>query len=67
MSPEQRELLRETQLVMSLLEGFSDWVMDEVGAEVLPNVPASASASRRAATSAGGRSTGSSPGSPAST
>ena len=23
---------------MSLLEGFSDWVMDEVGAELLPNV-----------------------------
>jgi coenzyme F420 biosynthesis associated uncharacterized protein len=40
MTPEQRELLRETQLVMSLLEGFSDWVMDEVGAEVLPNVKA---------------------------
>jgi coenzyme F420 biosynthesis associated uncharacterized protein len=38
MSDEQRRLLRETQLVMSLLEGFSDWVMDEVGAEVLPNV-----------------------------
>ena len=30
--PEQRGLLRETQLVMSLMEGFSDWVMDEVGA-----------------------------------
>ncbi|MBA2255380.1 MAG: zinc-dependent metalloprotease [Chloroflexi bacterium] len=38
MSQEQRRLLRETQLVMSLLEGFSDWVMDEVGAEVVPNV-----------------------------
>ena len=23
---------------MSLLEGFSDWVMDEVGAQVLPDV-----------------------------
>jgi putative hydrolase len=23
---------------MSLMEGFSDWVMDEVGAEVLPDV-----------------------------
>ena len=23
---------------MSLLEGFSDWVMDEVGAELLPDV-----------------------------
>ena len=38
MSPEQRGLLRETQLVMSLLEGFSDWVMDEVGAQLLPDV-----------------------------
>jgi coenzyme F420 biosynthesis associated uncharacterized protein len=38
MSPEQRGLLRETQLVMSLMEGFSDWVMDEVGAEALPDV-----------------------------
>ena len=23
---------------MSLLEGFSDWVMDEVGAQLLPDV-----------------------------
>jgi coenzyme F420 biosynthesis associated uncharacterized protein len=38
MQPEQRRLFRETQLVMSLLEGFSDWVMDEAGAELLPNV-----------------------------
>ena len=38
MSPEQRGLFRETQLLMSLMEGFSDWVMDEVGAEVLPDV-----------------------------
>ncbi|HEY7598443.1 MAG TPA: zinc-dependent metalloprotease [Candidatus Limnocylindrales bacterium] len=38
MQPEQRRLFRETQLVMSLLEGFSDWVMDEAGAEILPNV-----------------------------
>ncbi len=38
MSPEQRGLLRETQLVMSLMEGFSDWVMDEVGEQVLPDV-----------------------------
>ena len=38
MTPEQRGLMRETQLVMSLLEGFSDWVMDEVGDQVLPDV-----------------------------
>ncbi len=38
MSPEQKRLFDETQRVMSLLEGFSDWVMDEVGAQVLPNV-----------------------------
>lgn len=38
LSPEQRGLLRETQAVMSLLEGFSDWVMDEVGGELLPDV-----------------------------
>jgi coenzyme F420 biosynthesis associated uncharacterized protein len=38
MSAEQRRLFRETQLVMSLLEGFGDWVMDEAGAEILPNV-----------------------------
>jgi coenzyme F420 biosynthesis associated uncharacterized protein len=38
MTPEQRRLFEETQRVMSLLEGFSDWVMDEVGAGVLPDV-----------------------------
>jgi coenzyme F420 biosynthesis associated uncharacterized protein len=38
LQPEQRKLFRETQVVMSLLEGFSDWVMDEAGAEILPNV-----------------------------
>jgi len=38
LSPEQRALFREIQVVMSLMEGFSDWVMDEVGAEVLPDV-----------------------------
>lgn len=38
LSPEQRGLFREIQLVMSLMEGFSDWVMDEVGAELLPDV-----------------------------
>jgi putative hydrolase len=40
LGPEQRRLFEETQRVMSLLEGFSDWVMDEVGEEVLPNVGA---------------------------
>ena len=39
LSPEQRRLLRETQLVMSLLEGFSDWVMDTVGPELVRDVP----------------------------
>ena len=31
MTEEQRELFRETQAIMSLLEGFGDHVMDEVG------------------------------------
>jgi coenzyme F420 biosynthesis associated uncharacterized protein len=38
LGPEQRALFRETQLVMSLMEGFSDWVMDEVGADLIPDV-----------------------------
>ncbi len=38
LGPEQQALFRETQLVMSLMEGFSDWVMDQVGSEVLPDV-----------------------------
>jgi coenzyme F420 biosynthesis associated uncharacterized protein len=38
MGPEQRRLFRETQAVMSLLEGFSDYVMDEVGRDLVPNV-----------------------------
>jgi putative hydrolase len=38
MSDEQRRLLRETQAVMSLLEGFSDYIMDEVGRDLVPDV-----------------------------
>ncbi len=38
MTPEQRRLFRETQAVMSLLEGFSDYIMDEVGRELVPDV-----------------------------
>ena len=36
MTDEQRRLFRETQAVMSLLEGFSDYVMDEVGRDLVP-------------------------------
>ena len=38
MGPEQQALFRETQAVMSLLEGFSDYVMDEVGRELVSDV-----------------------------
>jgi coenzyme F420 biosynthesis associated uncharacterized protein len=38
MTDEQRSLFRETQAVMSLLEGFSDYVMDEVGHDLVPDV-----------------------------
>jgi coenzyme F420 biosynthesis associated uncharacterized protein len=38
MSDEQRRLFGETQAVMSVLEGFSDYVMDEVGRELVPDV-----------------------------
>jgi coenzyme F420 biosynthesis associated uncharacterized protein len=38
MGEEQRRLFRETQAVMSLLEGFSDYVMDEVGHGLVPGV-----------------------------
>jgi coenzyme F420 biosynthesis associated uncharacterized protein len=38
MTDEQRRLFRETQAVMSLLEGFSDYVMYEVGRGLVPDV-----------------------------
>ncbi len=38
MDGEQRRLFRETQAVMSLLEGFSDYVMDEYGKDLVPGV-----------------------------
>jgi coenzyme F420 biosynthesis associated uncharacterized protein len=38
MTAEQRTLFRETQAVMSLLEGFSDYVMDEVGKDLVPGI-----------------------------
>ncbi len=38
MGEEQRGLFRETQAIMSLLEGFSDYVMDEVGSGLVPDV-----------------------------
>jgi coenzyme F420 biosynthesis associated uncharacterized protein len=38
MGPEQKALFRETQAVMSLLEGFSDYIMDEVGRDLVPGV-----------------------------
>jgi coenzyme F420 biosynthesis associated uncharacterized protein len=38
MGPQQKALFRETQAVMSLLEGFSDYVMDEVGKGLVPGV-----------------------------
>jgi coenzyme F420 biosynthesis associated uncharacterized protein len=38
MGEEPRRLFRETQAVMSLLEGFSDYVMDEVGRDLVPDV-----------------------------
>ena len=38
MGPEHQALFREVQAVMSLLEGFSDYVMDEVGRGLVPDV-----------------------------
>jgi coenzyme F420 biosynthesis associated uncharacterized protein len=38
MAPDQRREFREIQAVMSLLEGFGDYMMDEVGRELVPDV-----------------------------
>lgn len=38
LGPEQQRLFEETQRMMSLLEGFGDWLMDEAGASILPDV-----------------------------
>jgi coenzyme F420 biosynthesis associated uncharacterized protein len=38
MDADQRKLFRETQAVMSLLEGFSDYVMDEYGQDLVPGL-----------------------------
>jgi coenzyme F420 biosynthesis associated uncharacterized protein len=38
MSEEQARAFRETQAVMSLLEGFSDYIMDAVGRDLVPGV-----------------------------
>jgi coenzyme F420 biosynthesis associated uncharacterized protein len=38
MSDEQKRDFREIQAVMSLLEGFGDYVMDEVGRDLVPEV-----------------------------
>ncbi len=36
MSPAQQQLVGEIQAVMSVLEGYAEWAMDEVGRELLP-------------------------------
>lgn len=38
MGPEQKAIFKEMQAVMSLLEGFSDYIMDEVGRDLVPGV-----------------------------
>ena len=38
MGTEQKAIFRDVQAVMSLLEGFSDYVMDEVGRDLVPGV-----------------------------
>lgn len=37
-SPEQREIMSEVTGLMSLVEGHAEYVMDEVGTEVIPSV-----------------------------
>jgi coenzyme F420 biosynthesis associated uncharacterized protein len=38
MTPDQRREFREIQAIMSLIEGFGDYVMDEVGRDLVPSV-----------------------------
>jgi coenzyme F420 biosynthesis associated uncharacterized protein len=38
MTPDQRREFREIQAVMSLVEGFGDYIMDEVGRDLVPDV-----------------------------
>jgi coenzyme F420 biosynthesis associated uncharacterized protein len=38
MTPVQRREFREIQAVMSLLEGFGDYIMDEIGRDLVPDV-----------------------------
>ncbi len=38
MSDDQKRDFREIQAVMSLLEGFGDFIMDEVGRDLVPEV-----------------------------
>jgi putative hydrolase len=38
MTPVQRREFREVQAVMSVLEGFGDYMMDEVGRDLVPDV-----------------------------
>jgi coenzyme F420 biosynthesis associated uncharacterized protein len=37
MSPEQEQVLEEIQAFMSVLEGYSEWIMDQVGRQILPD------------------------------